>query len=117
MVRGWLVVQTNFRCSDEERESYHEAARRDGFSKTADWLRAVANDAVVNGRGGKIKPEEKTPFPSNRPEQFLLRGVLLVWEAMRRQIEANGRPEEVDDIRAKVADLMGRLVPGTGEGV
>ena len=111
------MLQTTFRCSEVERDSYHEAAKRDGFERTAEWMRAVLNEGAALGYGARLAAGEKAPFPGTKPELFLLRGVLLMWEAVKLGIERGQSPEDIDLIRNRAQEFLDRLVPGSRDGV
>lgn len=102
-----VKVQAIFRCSHEEREAYQEAARRDGFDSASAWMRWVLNGVVVNGPSGE-KPARA--FADGMVEQWLLRCVLLTWEATKRQIEASAGADELQSIRDKAGEFMNTLL-------
>jgi len=111
------VATTMFRCSESERDSYHEAAKRDGFEKTAEWMRAVVNEAVIVGYGGRTAQAEGPAFPKSKAEEFLLRGVLMLWESVKLGIERGQSPEDVELIRDRANEFMDRLVPNWRDGM
>ena len=102
-----MKVQAIFRCSHEERETYQEAARRDGFDSASAWMRWVLNGVVVNGPSDERRARA---FPDSMAERSLLRGVLLTWEAMKRQIEASAGADELQSIRDKAGEFMNALL-------